>query len=147
MPGAIDVALHGGGGQRKREASRVARRQIDPDTAPGGYEGRDAMAAESIRCADEWPAIRYGRAAGAWRGKASGLLRRGPRGLGTLALRRGGRRLNRDIAEFEGGLTGRGFGGLPGVRLDRLEEGARRVRLPHASGQGPRDHRPPRRMT
>lgn len=39
--------------------------------------------------------------------------------------------MNRDIAEFERRLTGRGFGELLGVRLDRLEEGACRIRLPY----------------
>ena len=39
--------------------------------------------------------------------------------------------MKRDIAEFERRLMGRGFGVLLGVRLDHLEDGCCRIRLPY----------------
>ena len=41
-----DILLHGGVGSTKREASRTARRQVNPDMVPMEFKGRDTLAAE-----------------------------------------------------------------------------------------------------
>ena len=60
-----DIPLHGTVGPMKREASRTARRQVNPDMVPGEFEGRDALAEELAeelsRYASEWLTSRYGR--------------------------------------------------------------------------------------
>ena len=59
-----DIPLHGGIGPMKREASRTARRQVNPDMVPSEFEGRDTLAAELAeelsRHASEWMMARYG---------------------------------------------------------------------------------------
>ena len=59
-----DIPLHGGVGSMKHEASRTARRQVNPDMIPVEFNGRDTMAAELAtelsRHATEWLMSRYG---------------------------------------------------------------------------------------
>ena len=55
-----DIPLHGGVGPMKREASRTARRQVNPDMVPMEFEGRDTLAEELSRHASEWMMARYG---------------------------------------------------------------------------------------